>query len=277
MVLLVQTEQRTPAATTRGCGAGGPASAGRLDPSGADTPPSGPDAASRPPLLRAPASMRALRFPTPQSPGASSRALSLPPSPTTYARMRHGLLGGSRRSPLLKHPLSSQPRPPPRSALPASGLRSPCSVPSGPDPGPEEASACTMPSSHCSSWLLSPRPLVWRTPSFWKDLPSIPPLPSSCSSFRLTLPGTSLLEKTLPGGRAGGPQGLPWHYRPPPVQQHSACPSRGAPVAGWRPAPPLPTWARSVRWRLRQGPMKRQEEEWMSSRHQLHVWSRKEV
>lgn len=50
----------------------------------------------------------------------------------------------------------------------------------------------------------------------WEQPSPNPPLPNSCSSFRLMLPGKSPLTRTPPSGRAGGPQALPVEKQTPP-------------------------------------------------------------
>lgn len=191
--------------------------------------------------------------------------------------MRHGLLGGSRRSPLLKHPLSSQPRPPPRSALPTSGLRSPCSVPSGPHPGPEEASACTTPSCHCSRWLLSLRPRMAHT--FLLEGSSLnPPLAQFLLILQTHAPWNISPGKDSSWWQGWGTPRSPVALQTPQCSSILRAPAAAHSMHGVETCTSTAhARARSVRWRLRQGPMKRQEEEWTSSRHLLHVWSRKEV
>lgn len=57
---------------------------------------------------------------------------------------------------------------------------------------------------------------------FWtNNLSAVPPLPDSRSSFRLTLPGRSLLTRMHPDVSLGGPQALPWNCRPPPYPPHT--------------------------------------------------------
>lgn len=160
----------------------------------------------------------------------------------------------------------------PTSALPAPGAACLAScystsfkVLSGPDTGVlMKLSASTPPSScHTSCVIFSPLSLRWGVPSIGNNLPPTPPLPNSCSSFRLMLPGKSLLTRTPPGRRAGGPPSSPSGITDPPPLQHSAYPICGAINAR--------TQACSMRWVLFQDLPKSQREEWIMSRHLCYV------